>query len=294
MSEQMKTNQLLLEPKFIDLSTTSVTICIQDNTGKEYKCAAHKNILEAKSIVFKTMFMTEMIEKKTLCVKIKHENHLDLLAFLEFVYTGKIQLTEHYTILGVLNLAEQYEVCEIENEITQNVLNESKAKWNNEIEEVFHFISRDVLKYSSALSKIMTHLKPHDKFITKDIFLKLPVNAALFFIMTANTESMDQTFLFELFSRWCITNIKEEEQSKVFRKFADYIDFTKVGLDDIISEIYPTNLVSNEKLLKIIANSGYKRWKNNYKTVKCPNCKCEHQYYACPHCFLAKRVCYYK
>ncbi|KAG5330949.1 RCBT1 protein, partial [Acromyrmex charruanus] len=93
-----------LETAFNDQSTSDLTIVIEKQT-----IYVHKAILKIRTIYFENMFRAICIESKQSIIKIRYYRYVVYKTFLEYLYTGRINLSSFEDLLDLLQLAD--EVC---------------------------------------------------------------------------------------------------------------------------------------------------------------------------------------
>ncbi|KAG5309560.1 RCBT1 protein, partial [Acromyrmex insinuator] len=93
-----------LKTAFNDQSTSDLTIVIEKQT-----IYVHKAILKIRSIYFENMFRANCIESKQSIIEIHYYRYVVYKTFLEYLYTGRINLSSFEDLLDLLQLAD--EVC---------------------------------------------------------------------------------------------------------------------------------------------------------------------------------------
>ncbi|KYQ47069.1 RCC1 and BTB domain-containing protein 1 [Trachymyrmex zeteki] len=70
----------------------------------------HKVILKIRSTYFRTMFQTDWIENKQSIIENHNYKYIVYKKFLEYLYTGRINLSSFENLLDLLRLADEF--CE--------------------------------------------------------------------------------------------------------------------------------------------------------------------------------------
>ncbi|KYQ47068.1 RCC1 and BTB domain-containing protein 1 [Trachymyrmex zeteki] len=94
-----------LETAFNDKSTSDVTMVVEKQS-----IYVHKIILKIRSTYFRTMFQTDWIENKQSIIENHNYKYVVYKKFLEYLYTGKINLSSFENLLDLLRLADEF--CE--------------------------------------------------------------------------------------------------------------------------------------------------------------------------------------
>ncbi|XP_018315268.1 RCC1 and BTB domain-containing protein 1 [Mycetomoellerius zeteki] len=84
-----------LETAFNDKSTSDLTMIVEKQS-----IYVHKVILKIRSTYFRTMFQTDWIENKQSIIENHNYKYIVYKKFLEYLYTGKINLSSFENLLG--------------------------------------------------------------------------------------------------------------------------------------------------------------------------------------------------
>jgi len=82
---------------------SDVSLCVG-----EHKIAAHKNILAARSVVFRAMFENECLEAKSGTVHIKDMDFETIEEMLKYIYTGRLPILTMDNASGIFAAADKY------------------------------------------------------------------------------------------------------------------------------------------------------------------------------------------
>ncbi|KYQ47067.1 RCC1 and BTB domain-containing protein 1 [Trachymyrmex zeteki] len=94
-----------LEAAFNDQSTSDLTIIVE-----KQPIYVHKAILKIRSTYFRNMFLTNYIENRQSIIENHHHKYVIYKTFLEYLYTGRINLSSFENLLDLLRLADEF--CE--------------------------------------------------------------------------------------------------------------------------------------------------------------------------------------
>lgn len=93
---------------FLNKDSCDTTLLVMD---REFK--AHKTVLMARSSVFAAMFLHETSEKQTGIVNIPDCDPESFEAFLEFLYSGKLEKPSLRSALHLYETSDKYDVQEL-------------------------------------------------------------------------------------------------------------------------------------------------------------------------------------
>jgi len=106
-----------MESIFHDVKNADVLVCVED---QEFKC--HKNILSARSEVFKNTLAHETIESESNTIVVKGVPAKAVEDMLKYIYTGKLPDDPKNLTIDLLNAAELYQIHSLKEACIQNLL----------------------------------------------------------------------------------------------------------------------------------------------------------------------------
>ncbi|KAK7301985.1 hypothetical protein RJT34_12862 [Clitoria ternatea] len=148
--EEMKSKNEELESKTSFLSlcspvlnpslffSTELLLLVPVDDSSASPIPAHKNILVARSPVFKAMFESDMLESRTGTIKIMDVSCEVLRAFVNFLYTAEACLNDQMAC-SLLALGEKYQVKHLKAYCQKFLI--SKLNWDKSL-ELFTFASK--------------------------------------------------------------------------------------------------------------------------------------------------------
>ncbi|KAG5324269.1 RCBT1 protein, partial [Acromyrmex heyeri] len=92
-----------LETAFIDQSTSDLTIMVE-----KQPIYVHKVILKIRSTYFRSMFQTNYVENSQRVIENNYYRYVVYKKFLEYLYTGEINLSSFENLLGKFELNVKY------------------------------------------------------------------------------------------------------------------------------------------------------------------------------------------
>ncbi|KYM89078.1 RCC1 and BTB domain-containing protein 1 [Atta colombica] len=165
-----------LETAFNDQSTSDLTIVIEKQT-----IYVHKAILKIRSIYFENMFRTNCIESKQSIIEIHYYRYVVYKTFLEYLYTGKINLSFFEDLLDLLQLAD--EVC-LKNLQINCIETIKKTITVSNVIHLFNLVNKMVEHYRKELIKYCFnfYFKNMTKVIRTEGFQQLDAATKAMFI----------------------------------------------------------------------------------------------------------------
>ena len=76
----------------------------------------HKNVLKARSRVFKSMLSYDMVEKNNGVVNIPDCDQQSMEQFLIYVYSGKVESIDQSNMIGLYYISDKYEMKDLKEE----------------------------------------------------------------------------------------------------------------------------------------------------------------------------------
>ena len=102
---------------FDDVKNADVLVRVED---QEYKC--HKNILSARSDVFKNTLAHNTLESELNTIVVKEVSAKGVEDMLKFIYTGKLPADPNSLTIDLLNAAEMYQIPSLKKACMENLL----------------------------------------------------------------------------------------------------------------------------------------------------------------------------
>ncbi|KAG5341919.1 RCBT1 protein, partial [Acromyrmex heyeri] len=165
-----------LETAFNDQSTSDLTIVIEKQT-----IYVHKAILKIRSIYFENMFRANCIESKQSIIEIHYYRYVVYKTFLEYLYTGRINLSSFEDLLDLLQLADEVCLKNLQINCTGTI---KKTITVSNVIHFFNLINKMAEHYKEELMKYCFHFyfKNMTKVIQTEGFQQLDAATTAMFI----------------------------------------------------------------------------------------------------------------
>ncbi|XP_015905775.1 speckle-type POZ protein B [Parasteatoda tepidariorum] len=120
--------------------------------------SAHKSLLAARSPVFSAMFDHDMIEKQTGVVNIPEKDPETLKSFLDFIYTGRVDMKDYKSASKLIMVADEYQVASLKETCSMFLMSALTPENACEILELADMFNIKLLK-NCALNYFAKHMQ---------------------------------------------------------------------------------------------------------------------------------------
>lgn len=241
----------MLKDFYLQDSLSDITFSVT-HSGVTKSYQAHRVVLEAKSVVFKTMFETEMLEKTTGIIRFEDIDEKMFLLFLSYFYSEKVNMDTDVDAIKLAHLANQYEIPDL----LLAIVSKLEDGWNSTKYELFKFCASDILKFYEPLHALLNSLGDFEKLTSNDLFSELPFHVVLMLLIANISGFQDHFVVFKAYSKWCKRYTSLEERRKVFKNFSPYILLSKMSNpNDVIKQVLPNNLYNQNHIMNFLCNN---------------------------------------
>ncbi|KAG5331631.1 RCBT1 protein, partial [Acromyrmex charruanus] len=150
----------------IKKSTSDLTIVIEKQT-----IYVHKAILKIRSIYFENMFRANCIESKQSIIKIRYYRYVVYKTFLEYLYTGRINLSSFEDLLDLLQLADEVCLKNLQINCTGTI---KKTITVSNVIHFFNLINKMAEHYKEGTNRIFFF--SIEKYVWEEITAKITTN----------------------------------------------------------------------------------------------------------------------
>ena len=220
-----------------------VTLVVED--GKEFK--AHRRVLSEASPFFKAMFNCDMKESNQGVVRLEMLTELGLRDILEFIYTGRVQISAKDNVQELIAIADYLMLPHLKTLAGQALVERLNA--SNAISACcFAERFRCIEIISSAKTYILANFSVLAK--TKD-FLNLSSDIIKMFISSTEIDVSAEEDVFRAILTWI--GYKESERKQYFAELFREVRLVYVSRDFLHSDIMTNDLVNeNEGCMDLV------------------------------------------